>query len=50
MSILKDIATLIRAARKAASITQQELTDRLGIDQGYVSRIEGDRKGPRLRS
>lgn len=37
---LDDIASAIRAARKAKGFTQQELGQRVGLPQSHVSRIE----------
>lgn len=33
-------AQILFDARKNAGLTQQELADRIGVDKGYVSRIE----------
>ena len=33
-------AQILFDARKDAGLTQQELADRIGVDKGYVSRIE----------
>lgn len=42
---MERLARSIRAARKARGLTQQELADRLGIDQGHISRVERGQKG-----
>ncbi|WP_353959283.1 helix-turn-helix domain-containing protein [Paeniroseomonas aquatica] len=31
----------VKAARKAQCLTQEQLSERVGIKQGYLSRIEG---------
>lgn len=33
-------ADVLLAARKAAGLTQEELAARLGVDKGYISRVE----------
>jgi len=35
----------LKAARKAARLTQRELADRTGMDQGHISRLESGGKG-----
>ena len=37
------IGTQLRAARKRAGITQEELANRVGTSKGYISRIENNR-------
>ncbi len=39
------IAAKIRSARKARGLTQRELADKVGIDQGFLSRVERGEKG-----
>jgi transcriptional regulator with XRE-family HTH domain len=39
----------IRAARQRAGLTQQQLADRAGISQGYLSQIEHGAHGGRMR-
>jgi transcriptional regulator with XRE-family HTH domain len=39
-------ATLIRDSRKSAGLTQQQLADRLGVDQSVVARLERGKSSP----
>jgi transcriptional regulator with XRE-family HTH domain len=40
---------LLREARHSAGLTQQQLADRLGVDQAMVARWETGRVEPRVR-
>ena len=39
------LASRIKAARKALQLSQAELAERVGTDQGHISRIENGAKG-----
>jgi transcriptional regulator with XRE-family HTH domain len=39
------LATRIKAARKAKGLSQVDLAERVGTDQGHISRIENGAKG-----
>jgi transcriptional regulator with XRE-family HTH domain len=38
----------LRAARRAAGMTQEELAFKAGVDRSYISLLENDRKSPTL--
>ncbi len=46
--VIQSIITSIINARKAKSITQTELGERLGLPQSYISRLESGRLDIRL--
>lgn len=38
----------VRLARRAASLTQEDLADRTGVAQDYVSKLESGQKNPEI--
>lgn len=40
MDICKQVGANIRRLRKQSALAQEELAARMGVDQGYVSRLE----------
>jgi len=40
--------TVLREARLAAKLTQEELAFRAGLDRTYISHLEHDKKSPTL--
>ena len=45
-----DIGRALRAARKAAGLSQRALSDRIGLTQAQISKFENGRADPRLSS
>lgn len=41
---MSNASALVRAARKSRGLTQRALADKVDVDQGYVSRLEGGRE------
>lgn len=48
MDIQKLLGLNIQRLRLAAKISQEELADRMSVDQAYVSRLEAGDKNPTL--
>lgn len=44
------IGDLLKAARKAVGLTQEQLADRVGTSKGYISRIENNRSDIELNT
>lgn len=42
---METLAARIKSSRKMHGLTQQQLADKLDIDQGFISRLERDEKG-----
>jgi transcriptional regulator with XRE-family HTH domain len=40
------LGTVLREARLAAELTQEEVAFRAGLDRSYVSMLENDKKSP----
>ena len=48
MDIRKTVGANIRRYRIAAGVSQEELAARMGVDQGYVSRLEAGQRNPTI--
>jgi len=43
-----DFAVTLAKARRAATLTQQEIAERLGVSQAYIAKLEGGEANPTL--
>lgn len=48
MDIRKTVGANIRRHRLEAAISQEELAARMGVDQGYVSKLEAGQRNPTI--
>lgn len=48
MDIQKTVGANIRKYRLEFNISQEELAARMGVDQGYVSKLEAGQKNPTI--
>jgi len=47
---MRSAASIVRAARREAGLTQKELADRMGTTQSAVARLEARGANPRLKT
>jgi transcriptional regulator with XRE-family HTH domain len=50
MDMRKLVGVNLRSARTAAGLTQEELADRSGFSQQYISELENGRRNPTIVS
>ncbi len=48
MDIRRLVGSNVRRCREAAGISQKELAARMGVEQGYVSRLEAGTRNPTI--
>jgi transcriptional regulator with XRE-family HTH domain len=48
MDIRRLVGSNVRRLRLAAGLSQEELAARIGVEQGYVSRLEAGQKNPTI--
>jgi transcriptional regulator with XRE-family HTH domain len=48
MDIRRVVGKNVRRYRKEADLSQEELAARIGVEQGYVSRLEAGKRNPTI--
>ena len=48
MDVRKTVGANIRRCRMDAGVSQEELAARMGVDQGYVSKLEAGQRNPTI--
>ena len=48
MDIRRVVGENVRRCREAAGLSQEELAARMGVEQGYVSRLEAGTRNPTI--